>query len=108
MKKKKIMNDIIELISKVDTEILSNMSFIFDGTEYSFNNEGNMSSRSRTTKDVVGKEVSFLMVYDGGMMWSIMNDEFGYGGLHEEIDNYLENKGLYFEPYYNWCSSLAE
>lgn len=114
-----IFDELVEAIKEFDEiiddgnyETLEHVVFVFDDTEYTFDNDGNRHSRERKPQDVVGNDFAnddtFLMVYDGGNMYSVMNNKFGYSGLHEEIDKIAEKHGYYFEQIYRWCSSLAQ
>lgn len=116
--KLEIFDELVAAIKEFDEilddgyETLSQVSFVFEDTEYTFDKEGNRHSKERKPQDVVGESLanddSFLMVYDGGNLYSIMTDEFGYGGTHEKLDKILEDRGYYFEQVYSWCSAIAQ
>jgi len=117
--KLKIKDELVKTIKEWDNMIedgnyntLSNIAIVLNNTEYTYTKEGEEKTRERSIDNVVPKnligEKTVLLVYDGGNLYSIMNNEFGDTKMHRNIDNIAEKHGYYWQPVYKWTSILVK
>jgi len=52
--------------------------------------------------DADTKKLAFVLVHDGGPMWDVMNNEYGYS-LREKVEEIAKKHGFYLEDHASWA-----